>query len=1285
MGNLKLKDFVDEESLKKLQELRSTISDVRQDYKDAASELIKGLTVDVKVKGDIDKLQAIYNTQAKNVSSASEKLTDAFSRQAEVAEQLMKKIKEKADAEKLSTKEVKELSKASAEASKAMQQAAKAEEAMNKAQKSANTTRKAAAMTEEERIRFIKESLELADKEVHSIEEANDVNKKLRQAVKMVRDTDEDYKNTLGKLNSTIGVNTDYVKRNSDRYTQQKMEIGNYKENIKAAWMEIERGNSSMKNMGIIASNVGNILRRNFSKGISNVGVGVASMVKGFVGAQAVLTGVQKLISLFKGGIQTSIEFEAANSNLAAVLGTTSDKIKDLQNDARELGASTKYTAAEATNLQIELAKLGFTAQEIKDSTQYILRFAQATGAELPDAASLAGAALRMFGASTKETERYVSAMAVSTSRSALSFSYLATAMPIVGPVAKSFNFTIEDTLALLGKLSDAGFDASMAATATRNILLNLADSNGKLAKTLGEPVKTLPDLVNGLVKLRDNGVDLNTTLELTDKRSVSAFNAFLTSADKIVPLREQITGVEGELQSMADVMSDNMAGSLKSLSSAWDELMLTINGSNGWMRSVVDWVTGMVRGLSALLASVETIETKMMSGYEKSYMKITKSADIIGKYEEQIARDTEKYVKQGMSAKEAEEKARDIQLKSLEERIKKEEVLIADAEAKKKEIQDKETWYNKAYLHKMEDGSYKTYAAMELQQSEAIAKSKAMISVYRSLSSEIKNVSGASTTGGNGVKIETDKEKAARLKVEADLQRSQTALMEEGLDKELATIRYGYQQKIDAVKGNSSAEMALRKSLLQEMNNALSKASEEYEKNRASIDLQNRLASVEEGSDEEMSIRLDILEKQKEEEIKAAESNGADVSLIEQKYLNERRKIYEEYAADYVDEISKSAAAEQVVRNAQYNSDLKELEKLHAKKLISDEEYEKKKADITERYSIDTAKAAISSLEEQLAVEELNDDKREEIAERLQKAKADLAKAEADAEINELERIKKKEEDMEDERNERIQKSINIAMDALSTVADFASTMYQRDIEELEKQQEANEEAYNADVERIEALAESGAISEEEAEARKRAAEAETSRKNEELEKKKVQLQQKQAKWDKAVQIAQTGIATARGIMEAWQLGPVLGAVMAAVVAAMGAVQVATIAATPIPAYKEGTKNGGHIGGLAIVGDGGKHEVVVYGSKSWVTPDVPTVVDLPKGAEVFPDINEFVGNVRMNPIYDSGISSPVVVNDYSELSREMKGMRVELRKIMKIIHKEAYNSNYEHYKSTIL
>lgn len=91
-------------------------------------------------------------------------------------------------------------------------------------------------------------------------------------------------------------------------------------------------------------------------------------------------------------------------------------------------------------------------------------------------------------------------------------------------------------------------------------------------------------------------------------------------------------------------------------------------------------------------------------------------------------------------------------------------------------------------------------------------------------------------------------------------------------------------------------------------------------------------------------------------------------------------------------------------------------------------------------------------------------------------------------------------------------QRWMGVASDAIGAVGSLMSTLYERDIDNIEKEQEANEEAYNADVERIEALAESGAISEEEAEVRKRAAEAETSRKNEELEKKKVQLQQKQA-----------------------------------------------------------------------------------------------------------------------------------------------------------------------------
>lgn len=1273
MGNLKLKDFVDEESLKKLQELGSTISDVRQNYKDAASELIKGLTIDVKVKGDIDKLQAIYNTQANNVSSASDKLTEAFRKQSEVAEQLMKKIKEKADAENLSTKEVKELSKASAEASKAMQQAAKAEEAMNKSQKAANTTRKAANMTEEERIRTIKEALALADKQVHSIDEANEANKRLRQAVKMVRDTDEDYKNTLGKLNSTIGINTDYVKRNSDRYTQQKMTIGNYKEEVKAAWMELNHLNDSMGSFGIISGSFGNSLQS-----LGNVG----SMLGG-------LSGIGKIFQ------------NKWLLGLGAV-GAAGAGIGWWVNYNKGLTEATRLT-------QQFTEKSGEDLKAYRTEVQSIADF---YGKDFKEVLIGANAVSKQFGISAEESLKLIQDGFIAGADANGEFLDTLREYPAyfkeAGISAETF-IAITAQAAKSGIYSDKGVDVIKEGnlriremtTATASALEGIGISADKVQEQLRTGQKTTFDIIQmvsqRLSELPDSASVVGTAL--ADIFGGPGEDAGLQYVRTLKDIKTNLDDVKDETGQLGDVQEE-MIESQKRLATAVSDLFDMTGGSFETMTTRIKTF-----GNTVIADLLERINKLRMSADQATYKALENAksdgtangANAYKSNQDKVEILTNSYMEyQGMTRDEAYKAALEHVKSDIKKQLEDSDKLLSEASTKydklRVEYGEKERnkwsdfWDRFIFGGSVSIDNNRRLGVVREELNDARDALSKETSINASLSRQLQDLStDGSSPKTTNIGTETEDEKSARLEAEKSLQESRIALMEEGIDKELATIRYGYQQKIDAVKGNSSAEMALRKSLLQEMNNELAKASEEYEKNRASIDLQNRLASVEEGSEEEMSVRLDILDKQKEEEMKAAESNGADVSLIEKKYINEKRKIYEEYAADYVDEISKSAAAEQVVRNAQYNSDLKELEKLHAKKLISDEEYEKKKAEITERYSIDTAKAAISSLEEQLAVEELNADKREEIAERLQKAKADLAKAEADAEINELERIKKKEEDMEDERNERIQKSINIAMDALSTVADFASTMYQRDIEELEKQQEANEEAYNADVERIEALAESGAISEEEAEARKRAAEAETSRKNEELEKKKVQLQQKQAKWDKAVQIAQTGIATARGIMEAWQLGPVLGAVMAAVVAAMGAVQVATIAATPIPAYKEGTKNGGHIGGLAIVGDGGKREVVVYGGKSWVTPDVPTVVDLPKGAEVFPDISEFNENVRMNTIYDSGISSPVVVNDYSELSREMKGMRVELRKIMKIIHKEAYNSNYEHYKSTRL
>ena len=319
-----------------------------------------------------------------------------------------------------------------------------------------------------------------------------------------------------------------------------------------------------------------------------------------FVTIGAMITG--QIVGGLRDAISTIIEFEKKNSTLAAILGTTKKSIKDLTDEARRLGATTSYTAAQVTELQIELAKLGFFKEDIKAMTPSVLKFAKAVDTDLASAATLAGATLRIFNLDAEDTERALSTMAIGTTSSALNFEYLNSAMSTVGPVANSFGFTIEETTALLGALANSGFDASSAATATRNILLNLADSSGKLALALGGPVNNLDDLVKGLKKLNSEGIDLNKALELTDKRSVAAFNTFLNGTDTVLALCDAVTGAEDDFNAMSEEMGDNVQGALNRLSSTIEGVVLRFYESKGILRDLIDLATLMVEGVGGMI-----------------------------------------------------------------------------------------------------------------------------------------------------------------------------------------------------------------------------------------------------------------------------------------------------------------------------------------------------------------------------------------------------------------------------------------------------------------------------------------------------------------------------------------------------------------------------------------------------------------------------------------------------------------------------------------------------------
>lgn len=1275
-------DVVSDKALNQLTSLTNKITEVKKAYAELGKELAKSYSIPVSNYDDLTNKARLFEEIQKKLITTEKEL-------ANIQNEYKALLKNIAEETQKATKEALEQAKANDLNAQAELKAAKVETERLKQQKMLNQEKKKLKITTQE-------AIALTNKEVHSINEAKEQNKLLRIAVSQVTDAEDKDNKVRQQLNNQIAKNTEYIRRNTDSYTKQKMAIGAYKNEIKAAIVELQNGNKTFKNLGIVAKGYGNILRSNVAGGLNEVRIGVGSMVKGMVGAQAVISGFQKLIGLFKSGVQSIVDFEAANSKLAAILGTTSKNIKDLTTDAQRLGAATKYTASQATALQIELAKLGFSKNEILQSTEGILKFAQATGAELPEAAALAGAALRMFNADTSETERYVSTMAVATTKSALSFSYLQTAMPIVGPVAKAFNFQIEDTLALLGKLADSGFDASMAATALRNIFLNLADSNGLLAKSLGGAVKTLPELVNGLKKLKEQGVDLNTTLELTDKRSVAQFNTLLTNIDALIPLREQITGVEEELGNMANTMGDNVQGAILGLSSAWEAFMLSFKKSTGPAKNVIDFFARGIRNVANQLKDANQLQDDYNNRAVAMAQNEMAKSNILEKNARNMQNLYQEYVQSGMKADEAAIKAKEEYIETLKSRLEFENTDYQLAIANRNKLEDE--LKNRGFFTILT--SWKRTNSVIKEEidvaTKAAAGKKAISSITESLINQLNKIdlagSNASDAGNNG--ILTDKEKKAlekaakeRIRIREALQQSELDLMDEGLEKELAKISLNYNKRIAAIRGSSKEEQATRENLAKAMQEALEDKQLSYGLDKEKSQIEHKLDIVKKGSEEEYRLRLELLDNEREQAINAAIKNGEDVFLVDEKYKRKRLDLEEGYASEKNKKIQESYSFQSVIINAAMSKELDEAAAQYSQGLINKEDYERKKQEITEKYAIKQAQLAIDLAKEQLNTPGLSEEDRLKLKEKIAQAEIALAEKVRDAEINAVD----KSAEANKRKMDKIAETIQAISDLLGGFADLGTAIFERKMEEVEAEQDANDEAYDREVERIEKLEENGAISTEEAEARKRAAEDKTAKKNAELEKKKAALQEKQAKFDKANNIIQTIMATSLAIMKAWT-NPFAAPGIIPLIIAQGAVSLATIIAQPIPKYAKGTKD--HPGGLAIVGDGGKKEGIVTNNGLFITPDKPTLVDLPAHAQVIPDLSYIYDRRGLTSDYglleqklknmrEEGIVVNVN-NDYSRLERKMESNTKQLQNIGRIMKKANHIADYNWISSRV-
>lgn len=260
--------------------------------------------------------------------------------------------------------------------------------------------------------------------------------------------------------------------------------------------------------------------------------------------------------------------FDKAMDDTRAVLGATDEEIKKLQEDALRLGATTQKTATEVAGLQKEYAKLGFSVKEILNATEATIQLSVATGSDLAEAASVAGATVRGFGLDASETQRVVDVMALSFSSSALDLDKFKTAMGVVAPVAKSAGVSIEEATGYLAQFVDAGVDASTAGTSLRNIFLELS----RQGITLDE----------ALDKIRNSSDKNKTAFELFGKRGATVATIMADTSIKAEELTEKLQNSQGAAGEMARVMSDNLAGDIELAKSAWEGFVLSLEDGNG-------------------------------------------------------------------------------------------------------------------------------------------------------------------------------------------------------------------------------------------------------------------------------------------------------------------------------------------------------------------------------------------------------------------------------------------------------------------------------------------------------------------------------------------------------------------------------------------------------------------------------------------------------------------------------------------------------------------------------
>jgi TP901 family phage tail tape measure protein len=352
--------------------------------------------------------------------------------------------------------------------------------------------------------------------------------------------------------------------------------------------------------------------------------------------------------------VKSAISFEAAGSRLKAILKPTTKEFEALEKQAEKLGQTTVFTASQVMESFTEMGKLGFETNEILAAGNEVLSLAALAQVDMATAATTTVQTLNQFQLAAEESGRVVDIIAKSFTTSALDITKFSEAMKFVGPIAGTTGEEIEDVTGALAVLADNAIDASLAGTAMRRILLELANSNSKASKLIASTGKETNTLADKMRVLRDMNIDATKATDLFGLRATTAAQVLVKNADAVDKLADEFRNANGAAKEMADTMLDNVEGASVRLKSAQEALALSIKEFTlPAMRAWKEFLIDINLGIKDVIEGGEKLRKQQAKESDETIQEINKQKEIIGAWEEAIEEANDEWVKSPLSGRE--------------------------------------------------------------------------------------------------------------------------------------------------------------------------------------------------------------------------------------------------------------------------------------------------------------------------------------------------------------------------------------------------------------------------------------------------------------------------------------------------------------------------------------------------------------------------------------------------------------------------------------------------------